>query len=116
MLVTTLRLGTINALAVSILTIYHNRIDFYAFTANCGEWSEWKRSPEAPFTNIRTRECTEECDEGQINLRFVYLVSMDCHLAVIMIFPDVQTTGASGAPGAPAVTRVVAPTPGPATV
>ena len=115
-LVTTLRLETTNALTVRIPTLCHNRSDLSTFIATCGQWTDWEKSPDSPYTNIRTRECTEECDEGQINLRFVYLVIMDCHPAVIMIFPDVQTTGASGAPGAPAVTRVVAPTPGPATV
>ena len=121
MLVTTLRLETTNALTVRIPTLCHNRSDLSTFIATCGQWTDWEKSPDSPYTNIRTRECTEECDEGQINLRFVYLVdvSHNCIMFLSNLLTDdddVQTTGASGAPGAPAVTRVVAPTPGPATV
>ena len=80
MLVTTLRLETTNALTVRIPTLCHNRSDLSTFIATCGQWTDWEKSPDSPYTNIRTRECTEECDEGQINLRF------DCHLAEFIYF------------------------------
>ena len=76
-LVTTFRLETTIALIVRIPTLCHNRSDLSTFIATCGQWTDWEKSPDSPYTNIRTRECAEKCVEGQIYLRFVYLVFKD---------------------------------------
>ena len=60
-LVTTLRLET--ALAVRMISCQISVI-FCLSSAACGPWSDWGPCPDLSCSQLRTKECTETCDEG----------------------------------------------------
>ena len=39
---------------------------YYLSPASCGPWSDWGSCPDSSCSQIRTKECTETCDEGEI--------------------------------------------------
>ena len=39
---------------------------YYLSPASCGPWSDWGSCPDSSCSQIRTKKCTETCDEGEI--------------------------------------------------